>query len=146
LNEFLQQNRSRGHTNWKTQLDLEAIVVPRLQQQQQQQCLLLSITEFHTPHHTLDQKLLHLKREKKKKKKKKKKVPSTQHRDLSHNTDLEIRINCSSKQKKAVTRFNYSINFYPTHNRKKLNYVESNEMEAKSNLLFENFLVENIQQ
>jgi len=142
LNEFLQQNRSRGHTNWKTQLDLEAIVVPRLQQQQQQQCLLLSITEFHTPHHTLDQKLLHLKREKKKKKK----VSSTQHRNVSHNTDLETRIKCSSKQSKAVTRFNYSINFYPTHNRKKLNYVESNEMEAKSNLHFENFLVENIQQ
>jgi hypothetical protein len=45
-----------------------------------------------------------------------------------------------------VTRFNYSIKFYPTHNRKKLNYAVSNEMEAKSNLLFENFLVENIQQ
>jgi hypothetical protein len=38
------------------------------------------------------------------------------------------------------------LNFYPTHNTKKLNYVESNEIEAKSNLLSENFLVENIQQ
>jgi hypothetical protein len=73
-------------------------------------------------------------------------VSSTQHRDLPHNTDLEIRIKCSSKQSKAVTRLQLFRQFYPTYNTKKLNYVESNEMEAKSNLLSENFLVENIQQ
>ncbi len=72
-------------------------------------------------------------------------LSSTQHRDLSHNTDLENSIKCSTKQNKAVTGLQL-FNFYPTHNTKKLNYVESNEIEAKSNLLSENFLVENIQQ
>ncbi len=46
-------------------------------------------------------------------KKKKKKVSSTQHIDLSHNTDLEIRIKCSSKQSKAVTRSQLFHQFLP---------------------------------